>query len=156
MFRESTGLDNVEFRLGEIEHLPVADNSADVIISNCVINLSPDKAQVWREMARVLKPGGRTAISDLALVRPLPPEVLKMVEALIGCVAGAVLVEETEHMAREAGLVDIVLTQKTDYVDSLTEWQDPLYRKILEFLPPNAKPSDFVTSLYVAAKKPVA
>ena len=110
-----TGLDNVEFRLGEIEHLPVADNSVDAIISNCVINLSPDKPQVWREMARVLKPGGRVAVSDMALLKPLPPAVLEMVEALIGCVAGAVLVEETERMAREAGLTDIVLTTKPDY-----------------------------------------
>jgi arsenite methyltransferase len=81
-YRERTGLDNVEFRLGEIEHLPVADASVDVIISNCVINLSPDKAQVWREMARVLKPGGRAAVSDLALLKPLPPAVAEMVEAL--------------------------------------------------------------------------
>ena len=81
-YRKETGLDNVEFRLGEIEHLPVADNSVDAIISNCVINLSPDKPQVWREMARVLKPGGRVAVSDMALEKPLPPEVLKLVEAL--------------------------------------------------------------------------
>jgi SAM-dependent methyltransferase len=153
-FATKTGLDNVEFRLGEIEHLPVADNSVDVIISNCVINLSPDKPQVWRELARVLKPGGRVAISDLALVRPLPENVLQMVEALIGCVAGAVLVDETDRMAREAGLVDIVLTRKDGYVDSMTEWQDPLYRKIREQMPTDAKPSDFVTSLYVAARKP--
>ena len=75
-YRERTGLDNVEFRLGEIEHLPVADNSVDVVISNCVINLSPDKPQVWREISRVLKPGGRVAVSDLALLKPLPAEVL--------------------------------------------------------------------------------
>jgi len=155
-FRETTGLENVEFRLGEIEHLPVADNSVDVIISNCVINLSPDKPQVWRELARVLKPGGRVAISDLALVRPLPEEILKMVEALIGCVAGAVLVDETERMAREAGLVDILLAQKAGYVDSMTEWKDPLYRKLLEHLPVGSKPGDFVTSLSVAARKPGA
>ena len=91
-YRERSGLDNVEFRLGEIEHLPLADNSVDAVISNCVINLSPDKPQVWREIARVLKPGGRAAVSDLALLQPLPAEISKMVEALIGCVAGAVLV----------------------------------------------------------------
>src|ERR1700752_2221803 len=95
------GLNNVEFRLGEIEHLPVADASVDVIISNCVINLSPDKHQVWREIARVLKRGGRVPVSDLPLSKPLPAEVAGMVEALIGCVAGAVLVSETERMARE-------------------------------------------------------
>jgi len=144
----------VEFRLGEIEHLPLADNSADVIISNCVINLSPDKAQVWREMARVLKPGGRVAISDLALHKPLPAEVAQMVEALIGCVAGAVLVSETERMAREAGLKEITLTAKTGYVEALTDWEDPLYQKIIAHLPPGAKPSDYITSLEVKAIKP--
>src|ERR1039458_9792632 len=108
-YRERSGLDNVEFRLGEIEYLPVADASVDVIISNCVINLSPDKPQVWREIARVLKPGGRVAVSDLALLKPLPPAVLESVEALVGCVAGAVLVSDTERMGQEAGLSDIVL-----------------------------------------------
>lgn len=154
-YRGQTGLDNVEFRLGEIEHLPVADETVDVVISNCVINLSPDKAQVWREMARVLKPGGRVAVSDLALVKPLPPEILKMVEALIGCVAGAALVSETERMAREAGLTEIVLTSKPGYVEVMTDWDDPLYRKIVEHLPPGAKASDYITSLEVQARKPV-
>jgi len=153
-YQAQTQLNNVEFRLGEIEHLPLADNSADVIISNCVINLSPDKAQVWREMARVLKPGGRVAISDLALHKPLPAEVAQMVEALIGCVAGAVLVSETERMAREAGLKEITLTAKTGYVEALTDWEDPLYQKIIAHLPPGAKPSDYITSLEVKAIKP--
>ncbi len=155
-FKEKSGLDNVEFRLGEIEHLPLADSSVDVIISNCVINLSPDKPQVWREMFRVLKPGGRVAVSDLALLQPIPPNVAEMVEALVGCIAGAVLVEETERMAREAGLDNITLTEKQGYVEALTDWKDPLFKKVLENLPPGAKMSDFVISLYVIAKKPLA
>ena len=154
IYRERTVLDNVEFRLGEIEHLPVADTSVDVIISNCVVNLSPNKPQVWREMARVLKPGGRVAVSDLALLKPLPQAVIGMIEALIGCVAGAVLVEETERMARAAGLVDIVLTPKADYVNAMTDWNDPLYQQIMTHLPAGAKPADYITSLEVKAKKP--
>ena len=152
-YQKETGLDNVEFRLGEIEHLPVADNSVDAIISNCVINLSPDKAQVWREMARVLKPGGRIAVSDMALVKPLPPEVLKLVEARIGCVAGAVLVSETGRMAAEAGLAEVVLKSKPGYVEALTDWEDPLYKKLIELLPAGTKPADFITSLEVQARK---
>ena len=156
VYKEKTGLDNVEFRLGEIEHLPLPDNSVDVIISNCVINLSPDKAQVWREIARVLKPGGRVAVSDMALVQPLPEDLRGMVEALIGCVAGAVLASETERMALEAGLGQITLESKDDYIDAMTGWKDPLYAKILEALPEGTKASDFVTSLSVSAVKPQA
>lgn len=153
VYEERTGLSNVEFRLGEIEHLPLPDNSVDVIISNCVINLSPDKPQVWREMARVLKPGGRVAVSDLALLQPLPEAVKSMVEALVGCVAGAVLVEETEGMARAAGFTQIVLEKKAGYVDALTEWNDPMYQAVLEQLPAGVKAGDFVTSLSVSAVK---
>jgi SAM-dependent methyltransferase len=152
-YRERTGLDNVEFRLGEIEHLPVADNSVDVVISNCVLNLSPDKPQVWREIARVLKPGGRVAVSDLALLKPLPPAVAESVEALVGCVAGAVLVPETEQMAKAAGLEDIVLNSKSAYIDGMVDWQDPLYQKIITQLPSGTKPGDYVTSLEIAARK---
>lgn len=152
-YRETTGLDNVEFRLGEIEHLPLPDASVDVVISNCVINLSPDKPQVWKEIARVLKPGGRVAVSDMALVRPLPDAVRVKVEALVGCIAGAVLVDETERMIRDAGLTDIVLTPKSEYVDAMTTWQDPLYADIVQQLPEATKPSDYVTSLEVSARK---
>ena len=155
-YRERTGLDNVEFRLGEIEHLPVADNSVDAIISNCVINLSPDKPQVWREIARVLKPGGRVAVSDLALLKPLPHAIAEMVEALVGCVAGAVLVSDTERMVKEAGLTDILLKSKAAYIDGMTDWQDPLYQKIIAKLPPGAKPSEYVTSLEIQARKVVS
>ncbi len=153
-YQKETGLNNVEFRLGEIEHLPVADNFVDAIISNCVINLSPDKAQVWREMARVLKPGGRVAVSDMALVKPLPPEVFKIVEALVGCVAGAALVSETERMAREAGLTEITLKVKADYIEAMLNFEDPLYKKIIELLPAGAKLADYITSLEIQAVKP--
>jgi arsenite methyltransferase len=152
-YRQRSGLDNVEFRLGEIEHLPMADHSVDVVMSNCVLNLSPDKAQVWREIARVLKPGGRVAVSDLALLQPLPGEILKLVEALIGCVAGAVLVSETERMVREAGLVELRLNPKREYVAAMTDWKDPLYQKIVERLPAGTGPGDFITSVEVTARK---
>jgi SAM-dependent methyltransferase len=152
-YRQRTGLENVEFRLGEIEHLPVADASVDVVISNCVINLSPDKAQVWREVARVLKPGGRVAVSDLALLKPLPPAVAESMEALIGCVAGAVLVSETERMAKEAGLAEIGLKGKAGYIDGMVDWQDPLYQKIVGHLDAGTKPSDYITSLEITARK---
>jgi SAM-dependent methyltransferase len=153
-YRQRSSLDNVDFRLGEIEHLPIPDASVDVVISNCVINLSPDKPQVWREIARVLKPGGRVAVSDLALRKPLPPALEQMVEALVGCVAGAVLVSDTERMAKEAGLVDVVLKPKAAYVDRMVDWQDPLYQKVLAHLPTGTKPADYVTSLDVTARKP--
>ncbi len=154
-YHASTGLDNVEFRLGQIEHLPLADSSADVVISNCVINLSPDKPQVWREIARVLKPGGRVAVSDLALLKPLPEEVSGMVEALVGCIAGAVLVEETERMVQAACLAGIQLAAKPGYIDAMTNINDPLYRKIIEALPEAAKPSDYIVSLEINAQKPL-
>jgi SAM-dependent methyltransferase len=153
-YRERSGLNNVDFRLGEIEHLPIPDASVDAVISNCVINLSPDKPQVWREIARVLKPGGRVAVSDLALLQPLPPAIEQMVEALVGCVAGAVLVSETERMAKEVGLVDVMLNPRAAYVDGMVDWQDPLYQKIIAHLPAGAKPSDYITSLEVTARKP--
>ncbi len=155
-YRNRTGLDNVEFRLGEIEHLPVADASIDVVISNCVLNLSPEKDQVWKEIARVLRPGGRVAVSDLALLRPLPEVVRGMLEALVGCVAGAVLVADMERMMREAGFANIKLNPKPGYVKALTNWEDPLYRKIAEALPSGTTAADFITSLDISAEKPVS
>lgn len=152
-YREGTGLDNVEFRLGEIEYLPVADSSVDVVISNCVINLSPDKAQVWREIFRVLKPGGKVSVSDLALLQPLPDEVREMAAALVGCVAGAVLVEETRALLEKTGFRSIVLTPKPDYVRRMQEWNDPLYEKIAKTLPEGREMADYVVSLSVEAKK---
>ncbi len=152
-YSQRTGLDNVEFRLGEIEHLPVADNCADVVISNCVINLSPEKPQVWREIFRALKPGGLVSVSDLALRKPLPENVRAKAEALVGCVAGAVLITETEAMLRAAGFREIRLEQKPDYVRNMLEWNDPLYREIAQSLPAGEALDSYVVSLSVSARK---
>ncbi|MDD5219710.1 MAG: arsenite methyltransferase, partial [Candidatus Bipolaricaulis sp.] len=107
------GVTNVEFRLGEIEHLPVADASVDVIISNCVVNLSPDKPQVFREAYRVLKRGGRMFLSDIVLRKELPRAVHNSIEAYVGCVAGASL--QTEYLAaiRAAGFDDVEIVKET-------------------------------------------
>jgi SAM-dependent methyltransferase len=104
---EAVGAANTEFRAGRIEALPVEDASVDVVISNCVINLVPDKAAVYREIARVLKPGGRLVVSDIVLDAPLPPLVADDVAALTGCVAGAALREDYLGMISAAGLVDV-------------------------------------------------
>ena len=153
-YRRRTGKDNVEFRLGEIEHLPVADNAADVVISNCVINLSPDKKQVWQEIFRVLKPGGRAAISDMALLKSLPPDVKERSAALIGCMAGAVFVEDTEALAKEAGFTDIELTVKSDYIETMTGLKASLYGEIRDHMPEGESLSDYIVSLSVSARKP--
>lgn len=152
-YRQRTGLDNVEFRLGEIEYLPVPDSSMDVVLSNCVINLSPDKPQVWREILRVLQPGGKVAVSDLALLKPLPDNIRAMASALVGCVAGAVLVEETRHLLEATGFHSIVLTPKADYVRNMQDWNDPLYKEIAENLPQGEELADYVVSLSIEARK---
>lgn len=154
-YRQHTAWDNVEFRLGEIEHLPVADNSIDVVLSNCVMNLSPDKPQVWREISRVLKPGGTISISDLALLKPLPDNIREMASALVGCVAGAILVDETRAILEKTGFTCIALTPKPDYVRNMLDWNDPLYRQIAETLPKGEELTDYVVSLSIEAQKQV-
>jgi SAM-dependent methyltransferase len=155
-YTRRTGLANVEFRLGEIEHLPVADGSVDVVISNCVINLSPDKPQVWREIARVLKPGGRVAVSDMVLLRPLPQGVRAQVEAYVGCIAGASLVGDLKRMMVTAGLEGIRLTSKPEYVAALSAGDDPLYRQVQTALPARRRPADYITSMDIAATRPTS
>ena len=152
-YRQRTGLDNVEFRLGEIEYLPVPDSSVDVVISNCVINLSPDKPQVWREVFRVLKAGGKLSVSDLALLKPLPDAIREMAAALVGCVAGAVLADETKTMLENAGFTSIVLSPKPDYVRSMQSWNDPLYEQIAKALPSGESLEDCIVSLSIEAIK---
>jgi SAM-dependent methyltransferase len=107
-------LTNVEFHLATIDRLPLPDRSADCIISNCVINLAPDKPAVFREMYRVLKPGGRVAVSDIALKKPLPAEIGQDILAYVGCIAGAILLGDYERQLREAGFstVQVIDTAK--------------------------------------------
>lgn len=155
-YTKRTGLTNIEFRLGEIEHLPIPDASVDVVISNCVINLSPNKPQVWREIARVLKPGGRVAVSDMVLLKPLPDSVRTAIEAYIGCIAGASLVDDLRRMMVNAGLAKIRLERKEAYVATLTAGNDPLYQNMQSALPSGTTPADVISSMDISAMKPAS
>ncbi len=119
-----SGHDNVEFRLGEIEHLPIADGTVDLIISNCVINLSPDKPQVFREALRVLKRGGRLAIADVVAIAPLPDKLRHDLAAYAGCIAGAALVNDVRTMLQEAGFTSITITQKNETREVINDWSE--------------------------------
>jgi len=155
-FAERTGLNNVcDFRLGEIEHLPVADASVDVIISNCVINLSPCKDQVWKEIARVLKPGGKACVSDVALLRPLPDELKASISALMGCVAGAIEVEKVVQLVQDVGMVVTQADRDEAFVHKAETSDDPLYANIMKNMPEGDRPGNYVTGLKLTATKPM-
>jgi arsenite methyltransferase len=139
---QAADIDNVEFRLGEIEHLPVADNSADIIMSNCVINLSPDKQSVYADAFRVLKPGGRLAIADILATQELPAEVKNDLALLSACVGGAATAESTVTLLEQAGFRDIKIDLKEES------------RKIMNELMPGSNPGDYIVSAYIEAKKP--
>jgi len=112
------GIENVEFRLGEIEHLPVADASVDIVISNCVVNLSPDKPQVFREAHRALKRGGRLMVSDIVLRGELPTEVRESMEHYVGCIAGASQIDDYLGAIRDAGFRDVTVVKETRAEDA--------------------------------------
>jgi arsenite methyltransferase len=139
---KASGYENVEFRIGEIESLPVADATADVIISNCVINLSPDKPRVFREAFRALKPGGRLAVSDIVALAPIPDELRKDWELYTGCVTGASLVDDLKAMLKEAGFADIRIVRKGESREIISGWF------------PGRKAEDYVASASIEAVKP--
>jgi len=122
---------NVEFRLGEIENLPVADSSVDVIISNCVINLSPDKARVFAEAFRVLKPGGKLMVSDIVLLQELPDAIKNSVQAYIGCLSGAVMKAEYLRLIKKAGFKDVSILDESCFpIDCMAT--DPIAKVIMK------------------------
>jgi SAM-dependent methyltransferase len=137
------GAGNVEFRLGELEHLPIADNTADVVISNCVINLVPDKEQVFREAFRVLMPGGRLAVSDVINTAPLSAELQSDPALLCGCIAGAVSAERVEAWLSGIGFVDVLVTPK------------PESRELIKTWAPGRNIENHVVSAMVEARKPL-
>ncbi|MDD1745703.1 MAG: arsenite methyltransferase [Candidatus Methanoperedens sp.] len=120
---------NVEFRLGEIENLPAADNSVDAVISNCVINLAPDKKRVFKEAFRVLKPGGRLMVSDIVLTKELPDNIKDSMEAYIGCIAGAISKDEYIMAIKYAGFRDVRIVGESYYLELMN---DPGIRDLIE------------------------
>jgi len=124
---------NIEFRLGEIENLPVADSSVDVIISNCVINLAPDKGKVFSEAFRVLKPGGRLMISDIVLLKELPDFIKSSIEAYIGCLSGAIMRDEYLAAIKAAGFQEVAVVDESSFpIECMAN--DPTARAIIESL----------------------
>ena len=142
---EKMQAENVEFRLGEIEHLPVADNSADIIMSNCVINLSPDKQKVYRDAFRILKAGGRLAISDIVAIAPLPEEIQQNLALVSACVGGAATIDDTRDMLAQVGFENIKIIPKDESRKLISEWTPGASK--------NA--GDYVVSAYIEATKPI-
>ncbi|MCG8525779.1 MAG: arsenite methyltransferase [Opitutales bacterium] len=135
------GFSQVEFRLGEIEALPVGDNQVDVIMSNCVINLSPDKPAVFRESYRILKSGGRLSIADVVATAEMPAEVKEDFANFTSCIAGAAMVEDVEHMLKDAGFAEVKITTNEDTREMINKWSSI------------GKPGDYVVSAIIEAVK---
>jgi SAM-dependent methyltransferase len=139
---EKAGMSNVEFRLGEIEHLPVADGTVDVVISNCVINLSTDKPGVVREAFRVLRPGGRLAVSDIVATGELPEDVRNDLRLISACIGGATPVTALEAMLRDAGFSDVAVEPKEESRALISEWA------------PGTRAEESIVSASILARKP--
>jgi SAM-dependent methyltransferase len=151
------GYQNVEFRLGEIENIPAADNSVDVIISNCVINLSPDKGKVFQEAFRVLKPGGRLMVSDVVLLKELPDFIRDSIAAYVGCISGAMRKEDYLGAIRKAGFQEVAVMDETLFpIDYITD--DPAAKALINKMNiPSEEIKDIaksVLSLKVQGTKP--
>jgi arsenite methyltransferase len=147
---------NVEFRLGEIENLPVADNQVDIVISNCVINLSPTKERVFREAFRVLKPGGRLMVSDIVLTKDIPEKIKNSIVAYTACVAGAVRKEKYLDSIRSAGFHGVNVLEETNYPIDIA-MSDPTTKAVVEALGSPAKARELassIASVKVQAQKP--
>lgn len=136
---------NVQFRLGEIEHLPVADNCADLIMPNCVINLSPDKLQVYREAYRILKPGGRLSISDVLATAPVPAKIRNDLALVSACVGGAATFDDTKKMLKKAGFHKIKIKTHDNSRNITREWDPDTSKNFM----------DYVVSAYIEAVKPL-
>jgi SAM-dependent methyltransferase len=147
----------VEFRLGEIENLPVADNTVDVIISNCVINLSPDKRRVFQEAYRVLKPGGRLMISDIVLLKPLPDFVRESIDAYVGCVAGALPKDDYISAITSAGFENVNVVDEKSFAIMMVEPSDPIVKSLIDKFNPSPELvkdiSESIVSIKVEGKK---
>ena len=139
---DKANFENVEFRLGEIEYLPIADNIVDVIISNCVINLSPNKAQVFNDAFRILKSGGRLAISDVVASCEMPEEMKNDPALYAGCMAGASLIEDLEVILKDAGFKEVKITPKDESKDFIKDWA------------PDTNVTDYVLSAHIEGIKP--
>jgi len=150
---QNNHIQNVEFRLGEIENLPIDDNSIDIIISNCVINLSADKPRVFSEIVRVLKPDGRIAISDIALLKPLPPQIRESIDAYIGCVSGAILIDEYKKMLEDAGFKNIQITVKGNSSCISSDTKDPMGQAVLSSLKPDESLDSYIASIIIEGVK---
>lgn len=142
---EKMATTNVEFRLGEIEHLPIADNTADIIMSNCVINLSPEKEAVYKDAFRVLKPGGRLAISDVLATAELPEEIKNDLALVAACIGGAATIQETKEMLHSVGFQDIKVDTNKKSQELIEKW-DP---------DKSSNAGDYVVSAYIEGIKPI-